>query len=552
MKKTITNLAVLIFIITTTPTRAEELLGQYHFNDATTYWEVSEVNSIVMNTYTANAKWVISINDGSTGVYKAINGVSPVATNINQYPMGLNIEPRPGYAVKISKIQLAYKAIFSGDGASHKFSYSINAADVVSGAVDIIPTDTFTDGIAEGFVGVNFTFTEPLTITGSKFWFYNRIKSIAGFTSSTEVDFIKFFGTSLDPNEPVINVPINEQSAKAAPLGGSSWNVIDITHNNLSEIITASSSSEAFSASFDDSEDGTYKKLRVTYHPTMVGYESANITLTSGTASSTLKVKGWGLPENVIAAWNFNEKTTIPDYYSNTDTIPSIELIGGSGSEYFLKNSWMYEINNLYKTNDGNEIPEIAGIKFNNLGFTGKATITFDIQSRNGSPNTMKIGTYNENDLTWLSGVYWRNPNEVVAVVTNVVINFDIVDSVFSIVSAYDQTIEPKAFKTINPTTTFNNTNGWAFDNLLIMPQVPQSVDKVESDKDNISLFAIHGMLQVKKNTGTANIEIFNLNGMLVKTAHISGDAQIPVNLKGVYIVRLRNDRTTVYRKILF
>lgn len=523
----------------------EELLGQYHFNDAVNYSEVGTADAIMMNATEAIAQWTISINTEGNGVYKAVNVAN---RNFNQFPMAVSIQPKPGYVIKITKIEISHKTVTTGAGPTQKFSYYVGASQTVASATDI--SDVFTLQSAAEFTTLTLTPASPIEINENKMWFYNRIHSNSSNQfATTEVDFIKFYGTYLDPNAPVINVPTAEQNIKGTPIGANASRVIDISHKNLVDIITTSSSKANFKAEFDDAEDGTYQKLRVTFQPVVEGYDTANITLTSEATTATISIKGWGLPENTLAAWSFEDQTTIPDYHANPVDTAKISLFGNAGAVFFFRDSWTYEVSNLYTKIEETEVPEISGIKFSNLGFSGPVTLRFDIQARNGSPNTMKVGTFDESSSSWLSGVYWRNPRETLGLET-VTLNCDITDGVFNIVSAFDQTIEPKAFKQIKSDVAFNNTSGWAFDNIVIIPQFPQSVNNPE--QKNTRVYSQSGLLFLKDLYEDAKLDIISTSGKLIQSERIRGNSSVPVNLKGIYLVRIISEQNTYVQKVIF
>lgn len=523
----------------------EELLGQYHFNDAVNYSEVGTADAIIMNATEAIAQWTININTEGSGVYKAVNVAN---RNFNQFPVAVSIQPKPGYIIKITKIEVSHRTVTTGAGPTQKFSYYVGAYQTVASATDI--SDVFTLQSTAEFTTLTLIPASPIEINENKMWFYNRIHSNSSNQfATTEVDFIKFYGTYLDPNAPVINLPTSKQNIKGTPVGGSSSRIFEITHRNLSDIITTSSSKQNFTAIFDDSEDGTYQKLRVTFDPTTAGYDSTEITLTSGTTVSTFGVIGWGLPENTLAAWSFEDQTTIPDYHANPVDTARISLFGNAGAVFFFRDSWTYEVSNLYTKIDETEVPEISGIKFSNLGFSGPVTLRFDIQARNGSPNTMKVGTFDESSSSWLSGVYWRNPRETLGLET-VTLNCDITDGVFNIVSAFDQTIEPKAFKQIKSDVAFSNTSGWAFDNIVIIPQFPQSVNNPEQKHTRV--YSQSGSLFLKDLYEDAKLDIISTSGKLIQSEHIRGNSSVPVNLKGIYLVRIISEQNTYVQKVIF
>lgn len=527
----------------------EELLGQYHFNDEVSYSEVGVSDAIVMNATEAIAQWTVTINAESNGVYKAVNTGN---RNYNQFPMAVNIQPKTGYIIKITKIEISHKTVTTGAGPTQKFSYYVGTAQSVSSAIDLSEIFTVPES-AESFSTLIFTPDIPIEINENQMWFYNRVHlNSSGQFATTEVDFIKFYGTYLDPNAPVINVPTTEQNIKGTPIGGSSSRVFDITHKNLADIIATSSSKENFTAEFDDSEDGTYQKLRVTFNPTTDGYESADITLTSETTTATFSVRGWGLPENILAAWSFEDQTIIPDYHANPVDTSEITFFGSTAADFFFKDSWMYEVKNLYSKIEDIEVPEIAGLKFSNLGYSGPITLRFDIQARNGSPNTLKAGTFDESSSSWLSAVYWRNPRETLGIELNVTLNFDVTDGTFNIVSAFDQTLDPKAFKQIKSDVAFSNTNGWAFDNIVITSETPQGLHKNDDGNNSILIYARQGNLFIKNIVNKSKIDIISLQGILFESYNITFDTQIPVNLNGIYLVRITTGNYVTTRKIAF
>ncbi|MDO9634510.1 MAG: T9SS type A sorting domain-containing protein [Paludibacter sp.] len=539
-----------IFALIWNSNAQEELLGQYHFNDAENYSEVGVSDAIVMNATEAIAQWTFSINPEGSGVYRAVNTSN---RNYNQFPMAVSIQPKPGFIIKITKIEISHKTVTTGAGPTQKFSYYVGTAQTVASSIDI--SEIYNVAVsAESFTTLTLTPANPIEINENKMWFYNRIHlNNSNQFTTTEVDFIKFYGTYLDPNAPFINVPTTEQNIKGAPIGANASRVFNVTHKNLSDIITTSSSKTNFTAVFDDAEDGTYQKLRVTFQPTAEGYESAVITLASESTTATLKVRGWGLPENTLAAWSFEDQTIIPDYFKNQVDTPTIALIGGSGAAFFFKDSWMYEINNLYTKIDGIEIPEIAGIKFNNLGYNGRVKFKFDIQARNGSPNTMKVGSYNELTSEWLSGKYWRNPRIALGIELGVMIEFELSDGAYSVVSAFDQTVDPKTFVKINPTTVdFGNTTGWAFDNIIITSEAPQGLKHNDNGNSKIVLYPHQGNLVIKNAETKSKIEIISLHGCILKSYSITSDTQIPVDLKGIYLVRITAGHHVTTRKVAF
>jgi hypothetical protein len=527
----------------------EVLLGQYHFNDATDYWEVGEGGAIQMNDYLSQSKWIVTINESGSGVFKALNGDPLTNTSLNYYPLAVAIEPQSGYAVEITRIEISHRTVLGGSNPVQRFAYNINTSDDVANSSTLNPSYDLEEGVIEGFIGIGYTFDNPLIITDSKLYFYNRIKALKTDTTTTEMDFIKFYGTFLDPSAPVINVPPVIQSAKAAPVGESSSNVIGITHSNLTGAIIASSSNPNFSAAFDDVDDETYEELRVTFTPEAEGYDTTSITLSSGDYETSFDVLGWGLPENAIAAWNFEEKSDVPDYYANTEEIPVLETYGDNSFEYITSGSWMYEIDSLYTTDGGTEVPEINGLKISKLGHSGVIDFRFDTQMRQGSPNTMKAGSYDMTTSTWQSEVYWNNTRTTLGIEKNVNLNFEIVDGEFCVVSAFDQSLDPPAFQSINPSVDFNNNSGWAFDNIIvILEESNHNIERGNSGEARI--FAYRGVLEVRNNSKSARMDIINLHGAIIKSLQIHGDTQIPVEEHGIFIVRLIGEKETVIKKV--
>lgn len=533
MKKIFT--LIIASLICVTGIWAEEvLLGQYHFNDITSYSEVGEDDAIVMNATENIASWTVTIDESDNNVYKAYNTAK---RNLNQFPLGVNISPRTGYIVQISKIEVYHKTTATTTDATQKFSYYVGTTTNVSGATDL--TSETNLPTAADFTLFTHTFSTPIEISGSNnLWLYHRIKTTTyPPIATTEIDYIKFYGTYLDPNAPVITAPIGTQDIKAALVGGNVSKVIDITHANLTEAIATSSNNPAFSASFDDSGEGTYNALRITYAPSTSGYETGTITLTSGSATATVQVKGWGLPENAIAAWNFDSQSITPDYHAYV-TAPSIELIGGASSSYYLDaNNYFYEIGNLYTIADEVEVPEIAGMKFNNLGYNGRVNVRFDIRARNASPNTLKLGSE-----------YWKNPNTTVGVVSNVNIETTVTSGELSVVSAFDQEVEPKVFKSISgiPLTTA----AWGFDNIIIMSLM--STSNYEKMIHNIRLYANNKTLYINNNDQEGLLEIISLNGVKLQSHKISGNQNIQTDLKGIYIVRMTFNDKIMTQKVVF
>lgn len=539
MKKIFT--LIIASLICVTGIWAEEvLLGQYHFNDATGYSEVGEDDAIVMNSTVSIASWTVTINEADNGFFKATN---TAGRNINQFPLAVGIQPKPGFIVKINKIEIYHKTIATLTSATQKFSYWVNPATTVTNTQAQLATNLTSEtnlATSGDFILYTHNFSTPVEVSGdNRFWLFHCIKTnTTPFSvATTEVDYIKYYGTYLDPNAPVITAPIGTQDIKAALVGGNVSKVIDITHANLTEAIATSSNNPAFSASFDDSGEGTYNALRITYAPSTSGYETGTITLTSGSATATVQVKGWGLPENAIAAWNFESQSITPDYHAYV-TAPSIELIGGASSSYYLDaNNYFYEIGNLYTIVDEVEVPEIAGMKFNNLGYNGRVNVRFDIRARNASPNTMKLGSE-----------YWKNPNTTVGVVSNVNIETTVTSGELSVVSAFDQEVEPKVFKSISgiPLTTA----AWGFDNIIIMSLM--STSNYEKMIHNIRLYANNKTLYISNNNQEGVLEIIALNGVKLQSHKISGNQSIQTDLKGIYIVRMTFNDKIMTQKVVF
>ena len=514
----------------------EVLLGQYHFNDATTYSEVGVDDAIVLNATENIAGWTVTINEGDNGVYTALNSGT---RNYNQFPMGVNIAPKPGFVIKINKVEVYHKTTATLSTAKQKFSYYVGTATGVSSSTDITAEASLPS--SDNFTLLSYTFSTPVEVSGSnKFWLYNRIYTNASPTpiATTEVDYIKFYGTYLDPNAPVINAALGTHNINTTIVGSNVSKVIDITHSNLTEGIAISSSNSSFTASFDDGgESGTYNELRVTYTPTTEGYETGTITLTSGAATKDIAVKAWGLPENAIAAWNFDEQTITPDYHAYV-TAPSIELLGGSGGSFNLQDTYMYELNNLYTVVEEVEVPEIAGMKFKDLGYNGRVNVRFDINARNASPNTLKLGDE-----------YWKNPLISVGTETNVNIEVSVSGGELSLVSAFDQEVEPKVFQSISG-IAFNNSNGWRFDNIIIMSLMGTSIQ--DKTINNLSIFAHDRRLHITNNNQTGILDIISLNGVIQKSYKISGNQSIQTDLKGIYIVRIALENEIIMQKVVF
>ncbi|MDO9634509.1 MAG: T9SS type A sorting domain-containing protein [Paludibacter sp.] len=538
MKRKITSIIIATLLFAATSSAQEVLLGQYHFNDATTYSEVGVDDAIVLNpteVISTTGQWVVTINDAGNGVYKAYNTAT---RNLNQFPLGVSLTPKTGFIIKINKVEVYHKTSATTTAATQKFSYYVGTASTVASSTDLT-TETNLPTSAN-FTLFSHTFSTPVEVSGSnKFWIYHRTKNTTfPPTVTTEVDYIKFYGTYLDPNAPVINAALGTHNIKAAKVGGSISKVIDITHSNLTQGISTSSSNSTFTAAFDDGgESGTYNLLRVTYTPTTEGYETATITLTSGSATKDIPVKAWGLPENAIAAWNFDEQTITPDYHAYV-TAPSIEMLGGSVGSFNLQDTYMYEINNLYTVVEEVEVPEIAGMKFKDLGYNGRVNVRFDINARNASPNTLKLGSE-----------YWKNPRTSVGTEANVNIEVSVSDGELSLVSAFDQEVEPKIFKSISG-TAFNNSNGWRFDNIIIMSLMGTSMQ--EKAINNMRIYTHNNNLYIGNNTQEGKLDIISMNGIVVKSCKISGNQSIQTDLKGIYLVRIALEKEIIMQKVVF
>lgn len=547
MKKTITFFIVCFLTVTGALAQTEELLGEYHFNDATTYWQVGASDAITMGEFVrAITGWTTTINDASNGLFR---GVSTTNRNYNQQPIGVFVEPKTGFTIWVSKIEVRHKTTATVTGMNQKFSYKINPTSDPNTSIDISPVYIIPTSAAD-FILETLTPATPIEVTANKFWFYNRIHTNSLTTPcTTEIDYIKVYGTYLDPSAPKITTPLDVKSVKGAKVGGSSSQVIAITHVNLVNPIGIQSNNPAFTASFNDAGE---TQLNVVYTATQTGFETADITLTSGSASAVLKVKGWGVPDNTLAAWYFDDQTIIPDYSSSTGEAAAIESIGPSTGVYFFNESWGYEINNLYTKVEDVEVPEVSGMKIKNLDYSGMVTLQFDIRSRNASPNTMKVGSYNSVSSEWSSGVYWKNPRTTLGWEYNVSVDVYVYNGELSIVSAFDQSLEPARFALLNPTQTdFSNTTGWIFDNIIVKSASDVSTE-IQTPETSSCIFVSNNTIHVINNQQLEKLDILSLNGSVVKSVELKGNASIPVDLKGVYLIRMRNEKDVITQKAVF
>lgn len=555
MTKRLTLFFALVAITFTTNANDEVFLGEYHFNDATNIYQIGGSNAVQMGAiFRVNDGWTFSVNEGGNGLYRATTWKD---RNFGFPPIGAFVEPKSGFIVRITKVEISHRTVATGTGVTQKFAYFLGMTNTVNSSTDITAVEQVPASGTE-FTTRTFTFDTPIDITGNRFWFNNRINTNQKFAESgvlvtSEVDYIKFYGTFVDPFQPSIIVSTEIKKAKAALIGGTSSETFTIDHRNLTDVITASSSKSNFNAYFTDANEGIYKSLKVDFTPTTVGYDTTQITLTSGAVSAVLKVRAWGLPYNTFAAWNFDNQNLIPEYLANTQDSAKIEPMGPSTGKFtLLEGSYTYEVNNLYTTSGSTEVPEIAGIKISNLGQNGEVRLIFDLAGRNGSPNTLKAGSYASGQQT-LTGVYWKNP-KVTLRFTNVNLALQAYNGELAVVSAFDQTLEPPRFVWLNPDqTAFNNASGWAFDNVIVTTTHPQSIDETQVNKLQNRSYVDQGQLFIQNNQEEIRVNIYSLDGKMVKAGLISGNEGMQVgDLKGIYVVRLSGTTQISNEKVVF
>lgn len=71
------------------------------------------------------------------------------------------------------------------------------------------------------------------------------------------------------------------------------------------------------------------------------------------------------------------------------------------------------------------------------------------------------------------------------------------------------------------------------------------------ANKNNTVVFAQGKTIHVTKVKENAQVEVYNMNGALVKTLNTKGDTTFDIQNKGVYIVNVKSNNTSVSQKVL-
>lgn len=530
--------------------RADEvILGEFHFSGSA---NVASNEALPLLRFETPEIY----QDFQSEYRNGFLNISRMSGNTTTQPL-LHVAVFPGrnFGVKISRIEVSM-LVESGMPYPVSFSYS-NTSDNWQTAKPFV-TRTFSHGIASCQKGFELMLQDSIECTDDKgFHLYltaSDLQSISG-GKVIGVDYIRFYGPYTDNRVPAILVPAEAQYVGATVPSKPIEKIIDIDYEKLTEEIQVLCNSISFKADFLTIDDGekNFKQIHIVYTPTEAAfYESADVTLKSGTTVAVFQVKGWGLAENTVAAWNFDTQTITP-VYASEGLSPQLQLVGNSESMYFDKtsipnNRWMLEINNLYSTENNIESPEKSGLMISGLEMNKDYRLRMDVQWRTSAPNTARIGSYDEHTGQWKNSVYWKNPLTALGVTR---LNADVaaITNDIYILSAFDQTVLPRSFRPVQAASTFNNTTGWAFDNIIIT-RIGNATHTIEIANSDITIQTLNGEVFIGNITDKTLIAIYSTDGKLITRKEINGDERIPLAYKGVYIVSVLEKNSTFVRKI--
>ncbi|MDO9634511.1 MAG: sialate O-acetylesterase [Paludibacter sp.] len=475
--------------------------------------------------------------------YALVNDSLIITSNTNfngslaNSPMQFDISAPTTNRIKISKIEIAYRSVETISMYTSDNSSTALISTLISPREDIHPSCK----------GASFDLNNKILESGHSLTIMLTARSLQAETVYV-IDWIKIHGIVIDPNAPLIEVPQTEQYVGAIPKGKNLESIIDINTQNLIQTPEISISSTAFQAFFDVHDD---KRIKLIFTPEKTGIESAWVYIDSDETSASFKIKGWGLPDDAIAAWSFESENNLPDYSDPLHQDVAISYANGAkfGSYYNKGGNWgkMLEVANLCP--DPNAA-EGGGLDFINLP-TGKSlTISFDLQARNSSPNTLKIGSS--------SGTQWSDINTVKNPLTGLGMT-SITQSIaldaanrIRVVAAPDTSVVPTSMKSINPTVALSNdqTTGWSFDNIIIYSLgIINNTEKVISENFG---FISNGKLILQNLHQGEIVEMFDITGQTLFRQIVSdGIMEIPLNSRKTVIVRRITNGSVKVRKFM-
>lgn len=514
-------------------------LGDFHFNSSSDYYTSMYPDHVYAAGIQRGGtnKWTVSYPNGT---YKA---VSTGSTNFNQTPIYLTLKTNSDKQIHFSRIEVVYKLSLTAN-AGFSIVHTTKSADRPSDLIPIVSGGTFTENVPAGFTGEFYNF-DPVVIDNNSegFFIHFRIRdNVEPGGSVIEIDQVRVLGEIIDPNAPSVKVPAEVVFVGTVPVNEAVSFDIPLEVQNIGSSVEVSSSSPAFSGVWRSTPN---PGVLLTYAPSEVGFEQATIELNYQGMKFPFQVKGWGLQSGTIAAWNFNSLTVEPDYYVND--APVLSFLGESEANYIDKGvnqlGWMLEVNNLYTKDFDVEVPDVAGIEISNLNYSGILSVSFDLQARNSSPNTMKLGSVNNSGVFDQSARIWKNPKTNLGIEEVRDFDVEIQDGKLRIVSTFDPDIHK--FKTIkqDPPVEFNNSTGWAFDNIMIKPILTTTDERRYQNINKVKVIYHNGMLKVSDVFVQTKMQLFTPEGRLVTEHMLNNNTILPLSCsKGVYLVRFVNE----------
>ncbi|MDO9634127.1 MAG: sulfatase-like hydrolase/transferase [Paludibacter sp.] len=525
-------------------------LGDYHFNSSSDFFTSAYPDYVFTTSIQRGGtnKWTVSYPNG---IYTAL---STGATNFNQTPLFLTIKTNSTMQVAINRIEIIYRLNLTSN-ATFSLVHTTNATDKPADLSPFAAAGTFTENVTPGFTGEYFTF-EPVVIDANSdgYILHFRIRdTVEPGGSKIEIDHVKILGEIIDPNATTITVPDQVVFVGAVPLGENIEMTVPVATTNTTSPIQVTSSSPNFTASWNNSPQ---KGVLINFTPSDVGFVNAVIELSHNGSKYPFNVKGWGLKSGTIAAWNFNGLSMDADYFLNE--APLLTMVGESEPNFIDKGGdqlgWMLEINNLYTLQFGNEVPDISGIEISNLNYAGRLNMSFDIQARNSSPNTMKLGHFNESGIFDGNAYVWKNPRGSLGVESVNNLEFEIQNGELRMVSTFDPDTQTPSFKTIkqNPPVEFNNSTGWAFDNIMIKPVSTATDAGIFSRTNQVKVSIENGYLRVNNIHVETKMDIYSMHGKLLQSHVLNRNALLAAEFdKGIYIIRFINESGVSAHKII-
>ena len=453
-------------------------------------------------------------------------------------PMQFNIAAATSKKIKITDIEIAYRSIENIN------LYSSDNSTIALPLTDI----TYRSDVPAGFKGISCSLNNRILENGQSITISLVVRSKdAGTTYS--IDWIKIFGEIIDPNAPLIETPATEQFIGAAPKGKKATKNIRINTTNITEVPDITVSSTAYNAKFNAQDKNL---INISFTPQNEGFETAWVYVDQDQTSASFKIKGWGLPENTMAAWSFENENIQADYVEDTTNIISLNYAnGGVQGNFFNKGgNWgkMLEVANLCPDKNA---AEGGGIEFINLPSNINITIKFDLQARNTSPNTLKIGSHNGN--RWIQSHVIKNPRTGLGV-TSISQEVSMGNATrIRIVASPDTSVSPVEMRPVNPTATLANDmlTGWSFDNVMLYQSDMQSNTPTINKKEIVG-YVENGVLKINNVHPGDIIEIFDYMGRLIRREIISSNyTEIPLNKGQMTIIRCISGHETLVKKLI-